>query len=297
MPDIRQSLTQMIREPMLFAGLSHPKRRKSRCFQQSRTIAGVGQAVANSTGMSHPVKGLESSIGPLYEGFLSFKRTILPSHHRLYQELAAGQAPRALFITCSDSRVVPELIFQARPGDLFVCRNAGNLVPPHGDPAGGVAATIEYAVGALNVPNVIICGHTGCGAIDALVHPEKVSSLPSVSAWLRYAEAAKQVVSDTQHHHSKEDLTAELERENVVAQLEHLKTHPAVASRIARGNLNIFGWIYDIREGGISAYDAASGAFAPLDERFVTATPKPRLQLVKRHQCNDSQSTYLGRSA
>jgi carbonic anhydrase len=247
--------------------------------------------------MSQHINGLESSIGPLYEGFLSFKRTIFPTHHSLYQELAAGQAPRALFITCSDSRVVPELILQAKPGDLFVCRNAGNLVPPHGDPAGGVAATIEYAVGALNVPNVIICGHTGCGAMDALVYPEKVSSLPSVAAWLRYAEAAKQVLSETQHDHSKDDFAAELERENVVAQLEHLKTHPSVASRIARGNLNIFGWIYNIREGAISAYDAASGSFGPLDERFVTATPKPRLQLVKRHKSIDGQSACLSRSA
>jgi carbonic anhydrase len=151
--------------------------------------------------MSHHTKRLESHIGPLYEGFLSFRRTVLPTHRSLYRELAAGQSPRALFITCSDSRVVPELILQASPGDLFVCRNAGNLVPPHGDPSGGVAATIEYAVGVLTVPNIIICGHTGCGAINALIHPETVSSFPSVAEWLRFAEAAKRVVKESRPNH------------------------------------------------------------------------------------------------
>jgi carbonic anhydrase len=193
--------------------------------------------------------------------------------------------------------VVPELILQASPGDLFVCRNAGNLVPPHGDPSGGVAATIEYAVGVLTVPNIIICGHTGCGAINALIHPETVSSFPSVAEWLRFAEAAKRVVEESRPNHSKEEFAAELERENIVMQLEHLKTHPTVAAGIARGTLHIFGWIYDIGEGTISTYDASSGSFAPLDERFVAATPRPRLQLIKTHQNNDGQSSCVSRSA
>ncbi len=213
----------------------------------------------------------KQSIEPLYDGFLSFRRSIVPAQRSLYRELATGQKPSALFITCSDSRVVPALILQSQPGDLFVCRNAGNLIPPHGESAGDVAAAIEYAISVLNIPNIIVCGHTDCGAMKALLHPEKTFTLPSVAGWLRYAEDAKQAVIKNQPDLPEPVFLNELERQNVLTQLEHLKTHPAVADKIAAGTLRLYGWIYDIGQAEIFAYDAKEGIFTPLDERLTTA--------------------------
>ena len=210
-----------------------------------------------------------------------FENKVFADEADLYGKLAhEGQAPKVLIISCSDSRIVPEQIMQARPGELFVIRNAGNIVPPFAQQNGGVTATIEYAVAALGVTDVVICGHSGCGAMGALVNPEGLDALPSVKAWLKHSHAAKSVVD-----HSYPDLDGPAavraaSLENVVVQLQHLRTHPAVASRIAKGELTLHGWFVDIHTGGILALNGETGRFQQIREGVelpVALVPAQRL--------------------
>lgn len=162
----------------------------------------------------------------------------------MFEKLALGQRPDALFITCADSRIDPCLLTQTKPGELFICRVIGNIVPPYPDAIGGVSATIEYAVGVLEVPAVVVCGHTDCGVMKGALNPEALKDYPNVTAWLRYAHAP------TEH--------------NVVAQLKNLRTHPAVAARLEQGTLALHGWVYHIAEGAVTAYDDETREFRPL---------------------------------
>jgi carbonic anhydrase len=201
----------------------------------------------------------------LIDGALRFQGEIYQEHRDLFRALATGQQPEALLITCSDSRVVPDLIVQAKPGDIFICRNAGNIAPPYSDVNGGVTATIEYAVSALNVRHIIVCGHSDCGAMKALLHPEKLNGLPSVKSWLKNAARAEQVVRE---NHPELDDAARIDaliEENVLAQLDNLRTHPCVASRLRSGSLSLHGWVYDIESGQIRVSTNQS-AFLPLSQ-------------------------------
>ncbi len=200
----------------------------------------------------------------LLERYRRFKRDVHREKAPLYKELAAGQSPRILFITCSDSRVVPSAILSAEPGDLFVCQVVGNIVPPYGL-LGGVSVTVEYAVSMLEVDAIIVCGHSNCGAMGALAHLDRFASYPSIGSWLASSESAKRIVdaeSDTSWDEAR--LVARLTEENVIAQLEHLETHPSVALARRRG-LRIFGWVYDIESGDVTSYDPPSGRFVPLE--------------------------------
>ncbi|MNS95861.1 Carbonic anhydrase 1 [compost metagenome] len=183
-----------------------------------------------------------------------------------------------MFITCADSRIVPELITQSSPGDLFVTRNVGNVVPPYGQMNGGVSTAIEYAVLALGVHHIIVCGHSDCGAMRAVLNPQSLEKMPTVKAWLRHAEVARTVVEDNCSCGSEHESMQVLTKENVIAQLHHLRTHPSVASRLAAGQLFIHGWIYDIETSQIEAYDAASDSFLPLaaGQPIPCATPRGR---------------------
>jgi carbonic anhydrase len=210
----------------------------------------------------------------LLEGYRRFRTEVYPRQRYLFKTLAQGQNPLALLITCADSRVVPDLITQTEPGDLFICRNVGNLVPPHGNVAGGVSATIEYAVGVLRVGNVIICGHSDCGAMNAVLHPERSEGLANVQAWLRHAEAPKRLVCECGLR--PEDRLSALIQENVITQLDHLKTHPSVTARLARGDLDLYGWVYRIETGELSSYDAEHHKFVPVDDSLPSATPRRR---------------------
>src|SRR5690606_10066839 len=127
-------------------------------------------------------------------GVASFKKHIFPKHRELFAELAGGQRPEALFITCADSRIDPNLVTQTRPGDLFIIRNAGNIVPPHTRHAGGVTATIEYGVAVLNVGHIVVCGHTHCGALGGAIDPESIADLVHVREWLEHSRAAVEIV-------------------------------------------------------------------------------------------------------
>ena len=217
----------------------------------------------------------------LIKGVCKFQQDIFPQHKRLFQKLADQQNPHSLFITCADSRIEPSLITQSNPGDLFLCRNAGNMVPPYGELHGGVSATIEYAVMALDVQNVIVCGHTDCGAMKGVLDPEKVSDLPTVKSWLRHGEVARRVVKENHSELRQEQILAVLTEQNVVAQIQNLKTHPSVAARLARGRLTLHAWVYDIENGRVRAYDGQRGDFVPIDQyRVPVASPQSTFQLA-----------------
>lgn len=199
----------------------------------------------------------------------SFEKTVFPNQSDLYGKLATqGQSPKALMISCADSRVVPEHIMQAEPGDLFVCRNAGNIVPPFAQKIGGVSATVEYAVMALGVRDIIVCGHSDCGAMKALMNPEMLEGMPNVAAWLRHSHAAESVVKAGYGPLDNKDKVRAASLENVVVQLAHLRTHPSVAAGIARGEISLHGWFVDIHAGQVLGLDGVSGRFLPIrDDR------------------------------
>ena len=136
----------------------------------------------------------------LLDGLRTFQRQVFQKKQVLFQTLSRQQDPRALFITCSDSRVDPTLLTQTDPGDLFILRTAGNLIPTYGSAIGGSTATVEYALSVLDIKEVIVCGHTDCGAMKALLHPEKLENLPAVKVWLQQAETTQRIVQDHFQH-------------------------------------------------------------------------------------------------
>ncbi|WP_266171209.1 carbonic anhydrase [Dyella subtropica] len=209
----------------------------------------------------------------IIEGFLKFQRDAFPKRVELFRELANQQAPRALFISCSDSRLVPELVTQREPGDLFVIRNAGNIVPSYGPEPGGVSASVEYAVAALRVTDIVICGHSDCGAMTAIATCKCLDHMPAVGSWLRYADSAR-VVNEARQHKSPVERVQAMVRENVIAQLANIKTHPSVRLALEEGRLSLHGWVYDIETGSIDALDGTTHTFVSLaDHPRVRATP------------------------
>jgi carbonic anhydrase len=202
----------------------------------------------------------------LIQGIHHFlKKDFLPLQG-LFEQLAKGQNPETLFITCSDSRIDPNLLTRSRPGDLFILRNAGNIVPPHGAANGGEAATIEFAVAALQVRDIVVCGHSHCGAMKGILNPESLASLPAVQAWLTHAEATRRIIRENYPNLDGEHALAAAVEENVLVQLENLRTLPSVAARLARGDLHLHGWVYKIATGQVFAYDPESGQFVTLAE-------------------------------
>jgi carbonic anhydrase len=202
----------------------------------------------------------------LLDGIRQFQKDVYPGRKDLFEQLAGGQSPEALFITCADSRVVPDLIMQSEPGDLFICRNAGNMVPAYGEMLGGVAATIEYAVSALNVEHVIVCGHTDCGAMKGILHPELLSEMPSVKSWLAHGELARMMVKENYPNLSAEEQLKALIQENAIAQLAHLHTYPCIASRLARGKIQLHAWVYNIKTGEVQAWDSVNHKYVPIEQ-------------------------------
>jgi carbonic anhydrase len=203
----------------------------------------------------------------LLAGVYKFKTEIYPERRELFAELSSSQSPRILFITCSDSRIDPNLVTQAPPGDLFICRNAGNIVPPHERNAGGTTASLEFAVAALKVRHVVVCGHTDCGAIKGAMHPENLTELPHVSDWLSHTRAALSAVR-ARNNGIRDEHLSELTEENVVLQLRHLMTHPAVAAAEASGQLSLHGWIYDIGRGDIRCYDERDRVWQSVEDVY-----------------------------
>ena len=203
-------------------------------------------------------------------GVVKFQNEVFPEKKDLFEELSLGQSPEALFITCSDSRIETAIITQTAPGDLFICRNAGNIVPPHTNTTGGMTASIEFAVGVLHVPHIVICGHTECGAMKGAMNRQGLSHLPHVQEWLGFSMAAVNIVQATAGGRSPEEQMLLLLEQNVVLQLQHLKTHPTVAVALAKRELTLHGWVYDIKTGGVKAYNEARSAFEPVDQRYAS---------------------------
>ncbi|WNW09788.1 carbonic anhydrase [Pseudomonas sp. DTU_2021_1001937_2_SI_NGA_ILE_001] len=199
----------------------------------------------------------------IIDGFLKFQRDAFPERVKLFKDLATQQNPRALFISCSDSRLVPELVTQREPGDLFVIRNAGNIVPSYGPEPGGVSASVEYAVAALQVADIVICGHSDCGAMTAIATCKCLDHMPAVASWLRYADSAK-VVNEARQHPDQPTKVAAMVRENIIAQLANIQTHPSVRLALEEGRLTLHGWVYDIESGRIDAFDRHTGTFVCL---------------------------------
>jgi carbonic anhydrase len=200
-------------------------------------------------------------------GYKRFLAEVFPARRDQFKLLADSQAPEYLFITCSDSRVVPDLILGTGPGDLFITRNAGNVVPVTAHDVDGCTATIEYAVDVLRVKHAILCGHSDCGAMKAALDKKGLESLPKAKRWLEHVEAAfnhRQPLNPLDGAHVE---LASLIRGNVVAQLQNLHAQPSVRKAEAEGRLTIHGWYYDILSGRIEEYDEKQKRFVPLAEK------------------------------
>ncbi len=215
----------------------------------------------------------------LVQGIHHFQENIFLPQRELFERLTHGQRPEALFITCSDSRINPNLLTQTDPGDLFILRNAGNIIPPHGAANGGEGATVEFAVAALGIRDIILCGHSHCGAMKGLLDPGSLAHLPATVAWLSHAESTRRIIREKYRDREGAALLTATVEENVLMQLENLRTHPAVAAGLAQGELKLHGWVYKIETGEVFAYDPRPGQFVPLTQAGSTPLPSPaRLQ-------------------
>lgn len=212
----------------------------------------------------------------LVAGVHRFKHEVFRTQQEFFERLAKGQNPQTLFITCSDSRIDPNLITHTDPGDLFVLRNAGNIVPAAGAATGGEAATIEFAVVGLAVTDIVICGHTHCGAMKGLLHPEYLEEMPAVADFLRHAESTRRIVRSKYAGLGEAALLDVAIEENVLVQIESLQTHPAVASALASDKLKLHAWVYEIETGEIYAYDDGAAQFLPLAVARPTGLPVPK---------------------
>ena len=200
----------------------------------------------------------------LVRGIHQFQTEYFRPQKERFARLTRGQQPEALFISCSDSRVSPTVLTQSQPGDVFVLRNAGNIAPPYGTSTGGEAATIEYAVSALGVKDIIVCGHTFCGAMKALLNPDMVCELPAVADWLSYAATTKEIIHSNYGHLDEDAQFRAAIEENVLVQIENLRTHPSVARKVEAGEIHLHGWVYKIETGDVFSFDPAEGQFLPL---------------------------------
>ncbi|MAD44804.1 MAG: carbonic anhydrase [Oceanospirillaceae bacterium] len=208
----------------------------------------------------------------IVKGVLNFRKNVYPQNKDLFGTLATGQSPDVLFVTCSDSRIDPNLMTGSAPGDLFICRNAGNIVPPHSNETGGMTASIEYAVAVLGVRHIIICGHTDCGAVTGALDVDNIKGLPHVKEWLGHCRSAIEIVRERNgipsdqcvgHEHLNEAI-----EENVLQQVQHIRTHPAVAARLATGKVHLHGWIYNIESGDIRCCDHNERTFNDFDVQY-----------------------------
>jgi carbonic anhydrase len=204
----------------------------------------------------------------LIYGVHHFKTSDFPSNKELFERLAHGQNPDALFITCSDSRVDPCLLTKSRPGELFVMRNAGNMVPPFCccHPC-GAAATIDYALSVLKVKDIVVCGHRDCGLVKAALNPPpNLDQMKGLSPWVALAENVRRVLGKLEEQCCSIELLNAAIEEHVLIQLENLQTHPAVIECLASGQLTLHGWVYDIRSGDVYGYCAESNQFEKLNK-------------------------------
>jgi carbonic anhydrase len=213
----------------------------------------------------------------LIQGIHEFQNHIFSTRIAQFAQLAQGQNPQALFITCSDSRINPNLLTQTEPGDLFILRNAGNIVPPYGAAQGGEGATIEYAVTALGIRDIIVCGHSLCGAMQGLLNPAVLKNMPAVASWLSHAEATRRIMLEKYPGREGPAQLITAIEENVLVQIENLRTHPCVAAGLAQGKIKLHGWVYKIETGEVFAYQPQAGQFLPLVQESTGEAAGPTI--------------------
>lgn len=209
-----------------------------------------------------PNAGYSAPMNQIREGVRRFRSVIFPAMRELYESLAEKQKPHTLFLTCGDSRIEPSLLTGTEPGQIFVERTPGNIVPVYDETASvGVSASIEYAVSVLGVKNVIVCGHSACGAMHALLDATGLDGLPATARWLQYAQPAVELLKRDDSKHSEPNRLTMLTKLNVIEQMEHLHSHPAIEEGFELGTLEIHGWFYEIHTGTVEVFDPASGRF------------------------------------
>ncbi len=207
-------------------------------------------------------------------GIIDFRERLLPQYAERFRALAEGQSPDTLFITCADSRVVPDLLVSTDPGDLFTMRNVGNLVPPataEGLSTGDLseASAIEYAVSVLKVANIVVCGHSGCGAMKAVLARSALDDAPNLKKWLHHASTAAWRLEYEGALDAGLRQADQLAQLNVLVQLEHLMTYPAVREQVGAGKLRLSGWWFDVASGDMYAYDRDCRAFTLIDRTLA----------------------------
>jgi carbonic anhydrase len=244
------------------------KERKTRCQEFARkhevTISQQRcDRLVQAVGCRQPGEAT-GALEKLIAGHKRFLAEVFPGRRSHFHLLAESQAPEVLFITCSDSRIVPDLILGTEPGDLFITRNAGNVVPVAGSDVDGVTATIEYAVEVLKVKHAILCGHSDCGAMKAELDRQALKNLPKARRWLEHVEAAHSHRQPLNPADGDGAELAALIRGNVVAQMLNLRAEPSVARAVVDGRLAVHGWYYDILTGRIERYDEQERRFLPL---------------------------------
>jgi carbonic anhydrase len=218
----------------------------------------------------------KEALAKIVSGVAKFQAEVFPTRRQEFEQIRNQQHPIATFFTCADSRILPAMILQTKAGEIFTERTPGNIVPRYSDHVGGVTASMEYAVMVLRVPLIIICGHTDCGVMKALLEPEQTSGMPALQNWMRHALAARERLLRDHPVASSEERLRLITEYNVLTQLENLRTHPAVETALAKGELEIQGWVYDIGGGLVSVADPQSGVFhtltPPAENNSVTAT-------------------------
>ena len=209
---------------------------------------------------------MQDVLEQLKAGIRRFQTGVYPDQAEMYRRAVnEPQEPHTLFIACADSRIEPETITQTKPGEMFVLRNIGNLIPAYGEMMGGVSAVVEYAVSLLKVKHVVVCGHADCGAMKGLLAPESVTSMPAVQNWLKNAAAAMSVAQALGvQHEAPGVLMRRVTEQNVLLQIQHLRTHPSVAAAMARQELTISGWVYEIGTGEVRISDDGVNGFVPV---------------------------------
>jgi carbonic anhydrase len=222
----------------------------------------------------------------LLEGVHRFQQREFGRYREVFRRLSRdGQKPHTLFITCADSRVVAELITQSKPGDLFVIKNIGNIVPPP-DPEGASSSTgagIEFAVDILGVSDVVVCGHSQCGAISALMQPQLGADLPHLRKWVSLAEPVRETIERNYHHlQSSEERLRAAEQENVLFSLDQLHAYPGVARRLQEGTLRLHAWFFKIDTADLFSYDPEQRQFLQMTETPAPGNHAPGGQLPFR---------------
>ncbi len=220
----------------------------------------------------------------LIKGIIDFRQNVLPESREKFARLALGQRPDSLFIACSDSRVAPNVFASTDPGDLFVVRNVGNLIPCCGDDGHSTAdeseaAAIEFAILTLNVSDIIVCGHSDCGAMRALLDGREKISAPHLRAWLRHGEAALEQLAEANDTLSRVNRLSQL---NVLQQIDHLRSYPAVKERLDTGRLRLHGWWFELNTANVYRYDSKIDRFVLITEEEVRPSDNATYQINEK---------------